>query len=173
MSKKELTVEFLRDMLSHDPDTGLFSWRKNRRKARVGVARTVCDKDGYLLVCFNYKRHRVHRLAWFYHHGEWPKGQIDHIDGDKQNNRLHNLRDVSVAQNQQNRLRPTRRNTTGFPGVSFEAQRGMFVARISAAGEKKFLGRFDTALNAYAAYLEAKQRLHPGCHTHLLIVESF
>ncbi|EJO31270.1 hypothetical protein QWC_12623 [Achromobacter marplatensis] len=108
----------------------------------------------------------MHRLAWLYHYGQWPKGQIDHIDGDRQNNRLHNLRDVSVAKNQQNRIRPTRRNTTGFIGVSFDASRGLFVAKISIAGKKKFLGRFHTALRAHVEYLNAKKEFHPGYASH-------
>lgn len=104
----------------------------------------------------------AHRLAWLYVYGEWPNGDIDHIDGDRLNNRIANLRDVSRRVNLENQRRPKACNKSGFLGVkTFRDQR--FQARIQVRGVQLHLGTFDTPHEAHAAYVAAKRNLHQGC----------
>lgn len=87
----------------------------------------------------------VHRLIWVLHYGEWPKGELDHINGDKFDNRIENLRDCTKSQNMRNqKLR--RDSTSGFPGVHFcrDKKNKPWVARIGMRGTWKTLGYFAT-----------------------------
>jgi len=91
--------------------------------------------------------------------GTWPQNEIDHIDGNKSNNRFRNLRDVTRSANNQNRRRPDRGNKSGFLGV--KCHRKSFVARIRIDGKQIHLGVFSTAIDAHRAYIKAKRNLHP------------
>lgn len=149
-----LTQERLKELLSYDPLTGVFLWKVNRRGrfAKAGAIAGYPDqKDGYLCICVDQRQYRLHRLAWFYMTGEWPSEQIDHIDLDKTNNRFANLREATHRQNQHNR--PKR-------GYTFDKRRNAFVAQIRIDGKHKYLGQFNTAAEATAAYNEAAQIYH-------------
>lgn len=106
--------------------------------------------------------HKVlaHRIAWALQHGEWPQGEIDHINGDRQDNRIENLRDVPSFVNKQNLRSATKRNRLGILGV--HARRGKFRAFISVDGAVRALGTFHSAIEAHAAYLAAKRAGHKG-----------
>lgn len=99
-----------------------------------------------------------HRLAWFMEHGEIPSGQIDHIDHNKTNNRISNLRDVSRSQNQRNKLMP-KNNTSGVTGVAWHKQRGKWVAysRVSGSGKIKHLGLYESISEAEAAVIKFRK----------------
>lgn len=153
-----LSVIWLRENMHYDADTGIFSW------AKPGYGRTVGKHIGagknsaknYLALKINGAIFYAHRVAWFYIHGEWPKGQIDHIDGDKFNNAIANLRVATSAQN------AARRKTTRFIGPS----RGVFphgagfVARIHHNGVRHYLGYFPEAEKAKEAYEAKALELH-------------
>lgn len=96
-----LTVAQLRDALSYDAETGVFRWRHDRSSmARAGqVAGNVSHRGGYRLIRVNYTRFLAHRLAWFYVHGEWPQGELDHINGRPDDNSIGNLRPATRQQN--------------------------------------------------------------------------
>ena len=101
---------------------------------------------------------KAHRLAWLLAYKQWPAGEIDHRNGCTSDNRLENLRDVSVAVNGQNRTKAMRNNKTGVLGVCF--YRNKFIAQIKANGKHSVLGRFATLGEARAAYQAAKEALH-------------
>jgi hypothetical protein len=155
-----LSFEKLHDILSYDPSTGIFLWRRNMaRSVRVG-ARAGCDKgDGYRRICINRKYYREHRLAWFYVQCEWPKDEIDHIDGDRSNNRIDNLRTATHAQNHQNKGLQ-RDNNSGKHGVSWNKRQAKWEAYIKVNGKQIHLGTFDDLEAAGDAYLAAKVKLH-------------
>jgi hypothetical protein len=94
-------------------------------------------------------------------HGAWPDGCIDHINGQKADNRISNLRKVTHAVNMQNQHRAARTSKTGLLGVSPNKTR--FVANINVDGRRVYLGSFATAHDAHSAYLSAKRELHAGC----------
>ena len=95
----ELTREFLVSLLHYDELTGVFTWRSNRPKVRAGDVAGTRSSHDYWQISIRDKVYSAHRLAWFYVHGTWPSRVIDHIDGDRMNNRIDNLRDVSTKEN--------------------------------------------------------------------------
>lgn len=160
----DMGVDLLRERLLYDPSTGLFTWRVTAGSRRaLGDAAGTVDSRGYLVIRVGGKQRSAHRLAWLYVHGVWPDFHIDHIDGNKLNNRIANLRDVSVSVNLQNQKRPRSNSSSGLLGVSLCRQTGKWLAGIGINGRRKALGRFDSPEQAHAVYLEAKRRLHAGC----------
>jgi hypothetical protein len=154
-----LTAQRLRELLHYDPATGIFTWRIGRRSAlKAGCFRS----DGYLYITVDGRQRLSHRLAWLWMTSDWPSGTIDHIDGNPSNNRFENLRDVTIAENIQNRRKARVDSKTGVLGVSFDKRRNKFRAAIKFEGRRLYLGQFVTAESAHAAYVEAKRRLHPG-----------
>jgi len=154
-----ITPERLRALLAYDPETGHFTWRVPlSRRIRPGD-RAGYANDGYLLVRIDRRNYRGHRLAWLYTFGEWPNGDLDHINCDRADNRISNLREATRSQNQANMRRP-RHNTSGFKGASFHQRKGKWQAIIQKDGKTLYLGLFPTAADAHAAYCAAAQELH-------------
>lgn len=159
-----LTAERLRELLNYDPETGVFTRRGNRavRRWKDGqVAGWVHKHNGYALIRIGDRDYFSHRLAWLYVTGDWPRTDIDHIDGIKTNNAFHNLREATEIVNAQNQKRAHRGTKSGILGVYPKGRRWM--ASICVDKVPKYLGTFDTADEAHATYLEAKRALHPGC----------
>lgn len=156
-----LTQERLKELLSYDPLTGVFLWKVSLRGrfAKAGSVAGGPDKDGYFIICVDQKLYRAHRLAWFWMTGEWPKGQIDHKDLDKTNNRFCNLRDATKSQNMWN-LKCRSNSATGIKGVQYDARRGLYYAKITANGRKTWLGYHKTAEAAADAYRVASIQQH-------------
>jgi len=96
-------------------------------------------------------------VAWLIHFGQWPERQVDHINGDHADNRISNLRLATGTQNQANKGLQ-RNNTTGFKGVGYRPDRGFF-AIIKKDRKSHYLGQFNTAEEAHAAYCAAAKRL--------------
>lgn len=164
MAAEHLTAADLRELLNYDPDTGHVFWvQPQSNRVRYGDAAGAKTKAGYLRIGIAGRDYMAHRVAWALHHGTWPAGVIDHIDGDTTNNRIANLRDVSVAVNMQNRRSPTRGTASGALGATWHQASGSWHARIKTGGRTTSLGYHATPEAASAAYLEAKRRLHPGC----------
>lgn len=109
------------------------------------------------------KAYRAARLAWFYVHGAWPKHHIDHINGNRLDNRIANLRDIPRQANNQNIHRSFKTNKTGFLGVDLDKRSNRYRASIRHNGSNRTLGRFDTPEEAHEVYLNAKRLLHEGC----------
>jgi hypothetical protein len=103
---------------------------------------------------FKGKRYKEHILAWFFYHGSWPTGQIDHINGIKDDNRICNLRDVTQSKNMYNKKKAHKNSTTGFLGVSRSGRK--FTARLGTVRGLIHLGTFETAEEAHSAYMEFK-----------------
>ncbi len=159
MAKADLTCAQLRQWYDYDPDTGRF-WRKQRPKVHPGLAGNV-NSNGYMVMKVDGYDYKAHRLVWLYVFGEWPRQEVDHKDGDRANNRLANLRDISPSHNQQNRRSAARHNATGLLGVR-KSGRG-FSAVISVDGQTRYLGTLATPEVAHQVYLSEKRRHHPGC----------
>lgn len=159
-----LTQEYLRSILHYDPLTGVFMWKgKRARRDMQGVVAGTIGRSGHVKICINKSLYYAHRLAWFYMTGNWPKNQIDHIDGNPASNIFTNLRDVSRSVNEQNRKKANKNSKTGFLGVSWSAERNKYVAAITSNNKVTSLGRFNTLKEACDAYLAAKRKLHEGC----------
>lgn len=109
------------------------------------------------------KKCNAHRLAWLHFYGEWPAGEVDHINGIKTDNRIKNLRDAARELNSQNQRRAHHRNQAGLLGVTVDKARGKWLASIFHDGKKRHLGRFNSPEEAHARYIQEKRLVHPGC----------
>lgn len=169
MAAHDLTAARLRELLRYEPDTGHFFWRAPRPKARLDLPAGGKTSHGYIHIGVDGTgQHYAHRLAWLYMNGEWPTCEVDHINGDKADNRWANLRGVTSTVNKQNKRSPQSNNKSGFLGVSLCSYRktcpSKWRAQIRLAGGiNKTLGNFKTPEEAHEAYLKAKRALHEGC----------
>ena len=150
--------------LDYNPQTGVFVWliNANGRAPLGSVAGCKDNRKGYVLIRLHGTLYLAHRLAWFHMTGEWPKNEIDHIDGNTSNNAFSNLRDVSTSINQQNLKRAKTSNKTGYLGVSRARGQEKFIAFITTKGKTRRIGQFDTPELAHAAYIAAKRKHHIG-----------
>jgi len=157
-----MTADDLRNLLSYNPDTGEFIWITRPSKAvKVGAIAGVIDKKGYRTIGICGKVYKAHRLAWMHTYGYWPKGLIDHINGQKSDNRISNLRDVFFDGNSQNIRKPNKRNKSGYLGVIFFQNK--WRASITINSKTRCLGDYNTPEEAHAAYLGAKRLHHATC----------
>lgn len=166
MEQKPLTAERLRELMDYDPETGILTARVDQMKRRAGSAVGRAHAKGYLSAMVDWREYLVHRLVWLHVHGEWPKGVIDHINGDKRDNRIANLRDTTPAGNQQNRRGANKNSKSGSIGVRQTAS-GRWIAEITAYWQPMRMGPFATKHEADAAYAEAKGKHHteaPNVH---------
>jgi hypothetical protein len=115
---------------------------------------------GYLQCSVDGEVHKVHRLAWLYVYGVWPTGQIDHINHVTSDNRIINLRDVSCAENHQNRARKTK-SASGYLGVTWHKRDKRWQAYIELDGKSTHLGLFQNLADAVAARQQAEVLYHP------------
>lgn len=160
MKKDELEQWRLREALTYDSETGHFTWNVLRPNAGIGTVAGSVGSTGYLIICLKNVRYCAHRLAWFYVHGVWPTRDIDHINHDRLDNRISNLRELSRRGNMQNQIRAHANNGTGALGVRPHGQR--FVARIKIDGKQKHIGVFASVEAASKAYIQAKRKFHPA-----------
>ena len=171
--KRSLDAETMRHLLDYEPDTGIFYWRiQPSRSVKAGAVAGSVRSDDYIGIMVNGTRFMAHRLAWLHFHGVWPEHQIDHIDENKSNNRILNLRDVPQSMNQHNAIKPRKDGTFGYRGVSWHKNKKRWHAHITVSGRQKHLGLFNTPEAAHAAYLAAKLRLHPGDIRNLAEIQS-
>ncbi len=161
-----LDAVLLRELLDYDPATGLFTWRvrdrrhfrssnqwKNWNSRYPGTAAGRISPRGYRHIAVFDKLYRACRLAWLYHHGAWPIGQIDHANGDRADDSIINLRDVTPSGNARNLCREGW-SGSGRVGVTpYRRKSGdqCWVARIRVNGSLKHLGYFGTIEEAAAA----------------------
>lgn len=157
-----LTAEEARRHLSYDPHSGDFIWLVSGkgRPPTGSAAGCISSALGYRLIGLHGRRYFAHRLAWLMAYGRWPKHQIDHINGDRADNRLANLREATHSENQQNR-HTTRGNKTGFRGVFVHGPTGKFVAQCRHMKRRHHIGSFDTAAEAHAAYVAYIRAINP------------
>jgi hypothetical protein len=158
-----LSAEMLREVLDYDCDTGFFTAKQASGTRPKGAILDGCQKgNGYLVIGVCGKQYYAHRLAWLFCNGEWPSGQIDHIDGNRANNAIKNLRDVEQLTNIQNIRKATASNALGVLGVT-PWHGGKFRASIGHEGQRYHLGLFLSADEAHDAYIQKKRELHKGC----------
>jgi HNH endonuclease/AP2 domain len=154
-TKLRLSAERLREALDYRPETGLFYWRVSHGSASTGLQAGTQHDCGYSRICVDGVRYYAHSLAWLHVYGEYPIGEIDHKNRNPADNRIANLRQCSHAQNMCN---ATRRNPSGFKGVS--RARSKWRATIGVNGRSIHLGTFSTPEEAAAAYDKAARLYH-------------
>ena len=179
-AKDDLTYEYVDSRLRYEPETGLLFWKeklpahgetkrqvsyRGRWNKRFSGQETGYEyRDGrtsYKQVNINNKNYLAHRLAWLIYYKEWPKKNIDHINGNGIDNRIKNLRDASQQENLRN-ARMQSNNSSGVRGVSFDRRRQVWLARIKISGKSKHLGyftNFDEAVET-RKHAERKHNFH-------------
>ena len=154
----KLTQERLKELLHYNPETGVFTCLVRRARLDVGSVVGSRHNRGYVQLQLDGKKYLAHRLAWLYTHGQWPQLEIDHIDRNRANNRIANLRDVSSTTNNFNTCTP-RNNTSGVKGVRWFAPARRWQARIGLNGREICLGYFRHFEDAAAARRTAEQKV--------------
>ncbi|MNJ58895.1 MULTISPECIES: HNH endonuclease [Pseudomonas] len=155
-----LTRERLREQLTYDPETGEFRWAVRKQKVKLGSVAGKVKKSGYVEIRIDLVSYQAHRLAWLYVTGQWPQGDIDHINRSPGDNRFVNLREASRSQNLCN-VGALSTSATGVRGVDLHKASGKYRARIRANGKRIELGLFATLEEAKAAYAIARD-IHHG-----------
>jgi len=159
-----LTQEELKYYLNYDPDTGYFTWRiSNSNRSPVGsIIHNVCKNTGYVKIGLLGKRYQAHRLVWLYMFGKFPEKDIDHINNNRKDNRLCNLRECTRSENNYNRSPDKEKpSNTGLKGISYNKKWRRFDCGIKASNireRKSFYVRDYTskeeALHAAEAWVD-------------------
>ena len=158
-----LTQALLHSLFHYDPLTGLFTRLQAPNWGVVGtVAGCTSKTTGYVQIKYKYKKYLAHRLAFLYMTGKFPEFEIDHKNGVRSDNCWMNLRESTRPENAHNIGGAKVTSKTGVLGIYKSG--GKFAARIGVNNARIYLGTFNTPELAHAAYLQAKNELHP---THL------
>lgn len=148
-SAKSFPIARLREVFAYDENTGALTWKIEKNGRPPGTVAGSKHREGYSVVMVDTVPFMVHRIIFALIHDRWPAAQIDHINCDPSDNRPCNLREATPAENSRNqRIRSN--NKSGYKGVFF--LRGRWMASIRLDGKHKYLGIFDTAEEASAAY---------------------
>lgn len=153
-------MDYIKRLLRYDPETGLIYWKTNHNNVKKGqLTYTKLRKRGYLIINIKKKDFLVHRIAFLLMTGEWPKLLVDHINGDKTDNRFCNLRLATNAQNIQN-SKLSVKNISGFKGVCWNNVCKKWSAYITSNGQSYNLGLYLKIEDAIQARIEAEEKFH-------------
>ncbi len=157
------SIETLRQLLRYEAETGRLFWLARDRNLSGLEAGGIASPDGYRRVRINGQMCLAHRVIMAMMHGEWPAAQVDHINGNRADNRLCNLRSVQRATNSRNKGR-YRNNRSGCTGVHWCKLTSRWVAAIQKDGQRVPLGRFESLDDAIAARRAAEPAFdfHPN-----------
>ena len=147
--------------LNYCAETGVFVWRNGIGNIKAGTIAGSEQKHGHRVIRIKKHRYYAHRLAWFYVTGNWPKKDIDHIDGNPRNNKFNNLRDITRSENIQNQNKSQKGSKVNLLGVSLGYKK--YCAQIRVNKKRIYLGVFDTPEEAHQSYLNKKREIHAGC----------
>lgn len=161
-SLSKLTADQFRRLYYYDPETGVIT-KKVRSNADHGEHVAIgALSNGYIRILIGKRLYFAHRLAFLYMTGQWPSQVVDHINGNRADNRFCNLRDVDQGTNVRNKGFDYVQNKLGFAGVSLDQATGKFRASVMYQNKKIRLGEYDTAEEAHSAYAEAKRKTRQG-----------
>lgn len=166
--KSLIAAADLLDLMDYNSDEGTFTWRRRGRpffdnRFAGTPALNVQNRDGYLCGAIGGRQYLAHRVAWATYYGEWPDGQMDHINGIRNDNRIANLRVVTAFENQKNRGIPNG-SKSGVLGVSWRARSKSWQVYICVDGRRIYVGSYQTIPEAAAAREAADRKygFHPN-----------
>lgn len=153
-----LTQDQVRGLFDYCQDTGLLTWRvRPANSVKLGDVAGSKNNEGYMSAEIKGVAYKIHRLVWLWMTGAWPESCIDHVNGDRSDNRWANLRLATRSQNGQNR-KLNANNKSGYIGVY--PFFGKWRAQIAIKGKQIYIGTFDTVEDAAKAYAQKKRELH-------------
>lgn len=173
----ELSYAQVSAVLKYDSETGRLFWKERplslfndrKGKARANWLRwnkvyagkeafTALTTQGYKHGGIFWKLYRAHRIAWLLHYGEWPSGDIDHLNGDPADNRITNLNDGSTTDNMLNQRR-YKNNKSGMGGVAWHSRDKKWAVYANIGGKRRSLGYFLHKDDAIAARRKANNEM--------------
>jgi hypothetical protein len=151
----DFTIDELRSAIGYDPDTGVFTRKAAYGRAKAGAVLGTKMRTGYLSVCFKGQNFKAHRLAWFYVHGVMPSSPIDHVNGDRKDNRIENLR---LATNSQNCMNKRKRidSSSPYKNVTWNKEQSKWNVKIQG----KHIGSFVDGEFADLVACMAREKYH-------------
>lgn len=156
---RDLTVDLLNHLFEYDKETGNLIWKtRPTNSMKAGEIAGSETEKGYIRIAINHKKYRAHRLVFLMHKGYLPK-TLDHINGDRKDNRIENLRPATLAQNSMNRDISSK-NTSGYKGVGWDKHKNKWRAVIKTSGERIHLGYFANVEEAGQVMRKAREELH-------------
>jgi hypothetical protein len=159
MATNLITQKRLQSLLTYDPETGKFCWRHQRSRCFKGAVAGTLNYHGYTVIKLDGQTYRAHRLAWLYKNGCWPNGELDHINRQRSDNRIVNLRTTSHFENCQNRAKPDTAHSK-YIGVSKGFGGKGWRAYIDKNNCRFTLGVFATETEAAQARAEAERQIY-------------
>jgi hypothetical protein len=161
MAGDVITRDRLLALISFDPGTGEFRWKAGRTGVTAGSVAGTLTKAGYRRIEADGRSYMAHRLAWLIQHGTWPAQEIDHANGERDDNRVCNLRVATRVENNRN-VSQSRLNTSGYKGVFLVPDQPSrpWRAQIRVDGRRISLGSFVSPEAAHQAYQDAARRHH-------------
>lgn len=161
--KSELTQKDIQELFDYNPETGVFKWKVSKSPIKRGAIAGTQSANGYIQIMVYGKRYYAHRLAWFYVHGYFPEQTIDHINRNTFDNRLANLREVSLQCNSRNAKKQCN-NKSGITGVCWNTRQARWYVQIKVKNKAHYLGVFKDYEEAICNRLAAEQCLSwEGC----------
>jgi hypothetical protein len=147
-----ITQSELKYKLYYNQDTGIFTWIKTGKIAGF-------TRNGYIIICINQKEYRAHRLAWLYVYGKMPIKFIDHINLNKSDNKISNLREATKSENAMN-VKLSSKNKSGYKGVSWNKEKNKWKVALKLNGKQKHFGYFNDLEFASLIAKEAIDKYH-------------
>lgn len=176
--KTEDVPKHVRDLLDYDPDTGIFTWKNRPRhlfqdqrswatwnsrfSGKRAGSRTL---NGYWFIAIHSRFHFSHRLAWAHVHEAWPREQIDHINGNREDNRIANLREATAAENQQN-ICLQKNSSSGIKGVNYDKRRGKWIVWIGVNKKSMYCGGYESKEEAAEVARKVREQVHGAFTNH-------
>ncbi len=155
-----LTQKRLHETVDYDPETGIFRWKMQKSNHRkIGAIAGTPHLMGYWVIGIDRRRYLAHRLAWFWVHGKWPDAMIDHIDHNRQNNAIANLRQATNSENLAN-SHAHKRSKTGVRGVSIHRPSGRYRVQLGKNKKQIHIGYFSSFDEACRAASVAAATVH-------------
>ena len=167
--RKELNLDLVNKLFRYDKETGDLIRKVNKGTAKAGDKAGSVNGSGYVVTGIEGNKYRNHRIIFLMHRGFLPDC-LDHIDNNKLNNRIENLRPATLSQNQHNR-RISKNNTSGVKGVKWKATQNIWTASVTLNGKRKHVGHFRTVPEAEVAVRKAREQLHGEFVNHGLCEE--
>ncbi|EMM2094604.1 MULTISPECIES: HNH endonuclease [Enterobacteriaceae] len=155
----KLTNKYLKEILEYSPESGVFIWKVCRGTTKAGDIAGSIKVRGYLDIKINKKLYKAHRLAWFYMYGVWPANLIDHINGNRSDNRLCNLREATHKENCRNQ-RMYKNNKSGVKGVNWNKTGRKWLAACAVDGKRYHLGMFEDISEAEKTIKDFREKYH-------------